>query len=1124
IAVDIQWSAGDTVATIVPTASLMPDSDYTIVVSRDIQDTEGRTLTGFYTSTFHTGTAGLLIYVVVNDADDLNALHVVAYFREAVDTDSVNGGTFYVTYENEFGGTTAVPGDITWNAGCDIDTNVGCITATFTPDMYALYSCGERSSDPQFALPLNTQFTVHLSTYIRNANWDSDQLHVETMGLGDEFLHEFKTPPSISILGTKYQNAVVGLTNLSGATEVPVNAEFIIAFREKIDPASANGDTILLEDDRGTDGSVTAASSQFTVAKIGTFLAGRDEGKLIDLFGTEAADGLYAIASVVDDRTVTLAGITFTATTTDLNWSRYWAPGDLDITTENDDTEIHVKHAKRLIHHSEYLGFHAAVTAGSNIVTIPKTADNYRVATYRDLGKYLVLYGTLAGNTVKAIITGVNETGNTLTTDTTFTNAESDIAWRITDDRDHHRLIIKGRTYRNTTDYLRAADGNPFAGISRYTFITSPETHIRFSPESAGTNVLENPIVIFSRPIHRDSVSQDTLYLIQGGELNTSLTAMESAHPTSLMVIPTPALVNGTTLAYLYVTEGVWDYRGNPVIAAMKSWNDIGNAPATSAITPDTALTIAPAGAAAVKGHQHFTINWPDGGPNHKYSMAPASINDDSIYLDQINKSGANGTVTINSPTFTVGTAGTFAPGDVGKVIRTSGSGTAGNNGRRTILTVDSDTSVTLDIPFAATQSGLAWALLDPIPFALYFVPEQTGNVAEIYPTRFIRSGAGAIQLTVRKKRIANIYTIASTDADTVTNFTVENTAPGGVVARAHNDTGVLLALSTISGTPTPDITAKPAIRVSFNEAMDPASFTDGTTVTLTDKDNAVKALTLDVAGSLAVLTPKAALSSAGNPYTLTITGVTDTAGNAYAGTYNAYFNVETTLPSVIPASVRPADFATGVSVDAVIKARFSEMMTLSTITRSTVSTDGTFRVTRGTPPACGADAENDVFGCLALDSSSRRVTFVPLPNDLHDETDYTLAIASTVADLAGNTLGADFTSAFDTLGGDDAGPMPLCADIDLAGGQVIDLYFSEAIDALTADGTTIFIYEVESGVVLPGLFTIETVDSYPVVRFTATGSFGPGVEYGLIVTRGVMGDDGNPIVEEFRTFFTGTL
>ncbi|HNT29091.1 MAG TPA: Ig-like domain-containing protein, partial [bacterium] len=101
---------------------------------------------------------------------------------------------------------------------------------------------------------------------------------------------------------------------------------------------------------------------------------------------------------------------------------------------------------------------------------------------------------------------------------------------------------------------------------------------------------------------------------------------------------------------------------------------------------------------------------------------------------------------------------------------------------------------------------------------------------------------------------------------------------------------------------------------------------------------------------------------------------------------------------------------------------------------------------------------------------------------------------------------------------------MPLCADIDLAGGQVIDLYFSEAVDALTADETTIFDNEVETGVVLPGLFTIETVDGYPVVRFTATANFGAGTDYGLVVTKGVKGADGNPIVEEFRTFFTGTL
>lgn len=1118
VAVDIQWTIGDTLATLIPTATLTPDSDYTIVVSKDIEDIDGRTLTGFYTSTFHTGTAGLLIYVVVNDADDLNALDVVAYFREDVDVDSVNGGTFYVTYENEFGGTTAVPGNITWNAGCDLGTNAGCTVATFTPDMYALYSCGERSSDPQFSLPLNTEFTVHVSTYIRNANWDSDQLHVESLDGGNEFLHEFKTPPSISILGTKYQNAVVPLTNLSGADEVPVNAEFIIAFREKIDPASANGNTIMLEDDRGTDGSVTAASSQFTVAKIGTFVTGRDEGKLIELFGTEEQDGMYAIETVIDDHTVTLTGITFTETTTDLNWSRYWAPADLTFSVENDDSEIHIAHTKRLIHHSDYLGFHAAVTAGSNLVTIPTTADNYRVATYRDLGKYLFLYGLQSGNTVRALITGVDELANTLTTDTTFTNASTDVWWRISDDRDHHRLIIKGRTYRNTNEFLRAADGNPFAGLSRYTFITSPETHIRISPDSTMTNVLENPIVIFSRPIHRDSVSHDTLYLIQNGELNVSLTAMQSAQPTSLMVMPMPALVDSKTIpAYLYVTEGVWDYRGNPVIPTMKTWDEIGGAPATSAITPNVVLAVTPTTASAVKGDQHFAINWPAGGENDKFIMAPASINGDSIYLDQINKSGVDGSVLLDTHSFAVGTAWTFASGDEGKIIETSGSGTADNNGRRTIIAVVDDTHVLLDRTFAADEIDLAWALVDQIPFELYFVPEQAGNVAEIYPGRFIQHDAGAVRLTIRKDRIANLYTIASTDSDMVLNYTVETTAPTVLNAYGQNEVNAWINLSGAT-----DLKATTLLTVAFNETVDPASFVMGGTVTLTDTGGTVIGATINATNTMVVIKPNAPLASTGNPYLLTIDGATDTAGNALAAPYTVSFSIEETAPTIL--SVNPADLDTEVSVNAPIRVRASEPISIATVTRSTTTTDGSFRVTRGTPPACGADAENDVFGCLALDSSSRRVTFVPLPNDLHDQTAYTLTIAGSIADLAGNTLGADFTSTFDTLGGDDAGPMPLCADIDLAGGQVIDLYFSEEIDNATIGEATIFIYEVESGVVLGGLFTIETVDGYPVVRFTATGSFVAGVEYGLIVTKGVMGDDGNPIVEEFRTFFTGTL
>ncbi len=1117
VEIDLQWTAGETVATLKPKSTLMPDSDYTVVVSRDIQDIDGRTLTGFYTSTFHTGTAGLLLYVVVNNSDDLDALTIDAYFREDVDVASVNGGTFYVTYENEFGGTTVVPGTITWNIGCDTSTNAGCTVATFTPDIYALYSCGEKSGDPQFSLPLNTEFTVHVSTYIRNANWNDNPLHVEAMSGGDEFLHTFSTPPSIAILSVKYRNAVVGLTNLSGADEVPVNAEFVISFREKIDPTSANGDTLLLEDDRGIDGAVTAASSQFAVAKRGTFLLGRDEGKMIEIFGTEENDGLYLIETVIDDRTVTLSGVTFSASVTDLNWARYWNPADLTITVENEDTEIHVTHAKELIHHSDYLGFHASVTAGSNVVTIPTTSDNYRVATYRDLGKYLFLYGLQSGNTRRVLITGVNEAANTLTTDTTFAVGESDIRWRITDDRDYHRLIIKGRTYRNTSIFLRAANGNPFAGISRYLFYTSPETHLRFSPDAPATNVLENPLIISSRALYRDSLTHETIYLVQGSEINSALFAVNSSQPLSFMVIPMPALVNGAVDATLSVTSGVWDYRGNPVIAASKTWGDIGNAPATTAITPNGTLNISPADGSVVRGDQHFTIKWPDGGSNHRYSMAPASINEYSVYLDQINKSGTNGTVVAGSPSFTVGTAGTFAAGDEGKVIETYGSGTAGNNGRRTIVTVVDETHAILDRPFAADQSGLSWRLIDQVPFTLYFVPEQSGNIAEIYPTRFLRAGAGDVRLTIRKNQIANIYTIASTDPDDVRNYTVETTVPTVAGALGQDEAGAWISLAGATG-----IASWTMLMVSFNEPVDPASFVMGSTVTLTDTDGTAIGATISVTNTLVVIRPNAPLVSYGNPYTLTMDGITDTAGNALAAPYSVSFEVEETPPVIV--SVSPANFAAGVSVNATVRIAASEPLGVATITRSTTSSDGSFRVTRDTPPACGADAEDDVFGCLALDYSYRRITFVPLPNDLHDETVYTLTVAGTVADLAGNMLGADFTSAFDTVGGDDLGPVPLCADIDLAGGQVIDLYFSEAIDMLTADETTIFIYEVETGVVLAGAFTLETVDGYPVVRFTATSTFAPGVRYGVVVTKGVHGTDGNPLVEELRTFFTGTL
>jgi len=389
--------------------------------------------------------------------------------------------------------------------------------------------------------------------------------------------------------------------------------------------------------------------------------------------------------------------------------------------------------------------------------------------------------------------------------------------------------------------------------------------------------------------------------------------------------------------------------------------------------------------------------------------------------------------------------------------------------------------------------------------------------VAEIYPTRFLKTGAGAVRLTIRKNQIANIYTIASTDPDDVQNYTVETTAPAVSASYGQNETGAWIP---IPGAPT--LAAWTQIAVAFNETVDPSSFASGTTVNLSNAGGSTIAVIIEVRNTRATIRPVTPLLSSGNPYTLTISGITDTAGNMIAAPYTVSFSVETTPPTVV--SVSPADSSSGVSVNAAVRVVASEPLSVATVTRSTVSTDGSFRVIRDTPPACGADAEDDVFGCLALDYSYRRITFVPLPDTLHDETAYTVAVAGSVADLAGNTLGTDILSTFDTVSGDDAGPVPLCADIDLDGGQVIDLYFSEAIDAITVDEATIFIYEVETGVVLPGIFTLETVDGYPGSRFTATGNFAPGVRYGVVVTKGVHGTDGNPLVEEFRTFFTGTL
>src|SRR5512135_420707 len=125
------------------------------------------------------------------------------------------------------------------------------------------------------------------------------------------------------------------------------------------------------------------------------------------------------------------------------------------------------------------------------------------------------------------------------------------------------------------------------------------------------------------------------------------------------------------------------------------------------------------------------------------------------------------------------------------------------------------------------------------------------------------------------------------------------------------------------------------AITATFSEAMTASTITAST---FTLSGGVGGTVTYDAANKIATFTPAASLAYS-TTYTATVTaGVKDSAGNAMAADYTWSFTTGAapdTTPPVVSATT-PANNATGVAVNSVITATFSEAMLASTISPST--------------------------------------------------------------------------------------------------------------------------------------------------------------------------------------------
>jgi hypothetical protein len=303
------------------------------------------------------------------------------------------------------------------------------------------------------------------------------------------------------------------------------------------------------------------------------------------------------------------------------------------------------------------------------------------------------------------------------------------------------------------------------------------------------------------------------------------------------------------------------------------------------------------------------------------------------------------------------------------------------------------------------------------------------------------------------------------------------------------------------------EVVSNTAVSVRFTEEMRADTLT---TISFTVRDGETTvAGTVEYTGVTAVFAPLAPLDDQ-TTYTATVATVaTDLAGNALEAPYIWSFTIGTTPDTSAPRVIAtvPLDGDGDVEINVTVNATFSETMDPTTLSTAT------YTLMQGLTPVPGI-----------VTSFDDGVTFIPLI-DLLPNRAYTATIASSAADLAGNSPGTPFTWNFTTGDAPDITAPRLSSTSPAAGASNITLggdivvFFSEPLDPLTVTTLHFVVQQLDTRV--PG-----TVQSSGVsATFHADDALEPDTTYSVIVTNGMQDLAGNPLINStVWTFHTGKV
>ncbi len=314
--------------------------------------------------------------------------------------------------------------------------------------------------------------------------------------------------------------------------------------------------------------------------------------------------------------------------------------------------------------------------------------------------------------------------------------------------------------------------------------------------------------------------------------------------------------------------------------------------------------------------------------------------------------------------------------------------------------------------------------------------------------------------------------------------------------------TGTTLSPVVVSTDPVNNATGVPlnkTVTATFNMPMDPLTI-NGTTFTL-KQGTTVIAGTVTYSNLTASFTPSGPLTM-NTLYTATITsGAKNTAGTTLAANYVWTFTTGAQAgPTVI--STDPANNATGVVLNKIISATFSEVMDPLTINATT------FTLMQGATV---------VSGTVTYSASGSLANFTPTVN-LTPGTVYTATITTGAKNPAGMALANNYVWTFTT--GAITAPAVISTDppnnaTGVVLNKIVTATFNMPMDPLTINGTTFTVKQ--------GVNTVAGVVTYSGTTASFAGSlpFASNTTYTATITTGAKNVAGVPVANNYVWIFT---